>query len=690
VRRARLVVLSLALGSAAPAAGQDVRQALLVAEDGRSRKPADYEPLVRGLAASDPAVVVEAVRGLGRFERGSLAPTVLPLLHDARPPVRAAAAHALGQLGQDTSNVEVIAAALRQAAAGEADPAVLGALARSLGRLPYRRTEDAGAARDLLRSLVNRPGPVVLLQEVTRAIEALGRKGGRSLPRDPELVTRLRTLAELTSTSPESARSTAAIRRAALFALARPGDANRATIATALADREAEVRRIGALILQDSATVEGKAALVSAALADPAPMVRLEALRAWSRHFQRTDCGPVIRAMRDRVTIVSLEAIDLLGTGCAEPEVVSRTLWPAVDSLASNPRGEIGTIARWHRGAHALVALARVDPNRARGVLARMGSNALWPVRMYAARAAGIVGDGDRLLVLAEDPNDNVREAAVDGLTRIRGAGVGYVYLAQLARDDHQLLITTARALAGTTERIRAFSGLLGALARLSDQRNETSRDARLALLDRLAEFDRPGRVDSLKPLLTDYDPVVAARVAAILTQWTGQPWTPDPRPLPPPVFQAAELDRLRGAKLRITMSPVSGGGSFDVALFPDQAPVTVLRVARLTRQGFYDGRTFHRVVPNFVIQGGSPKANEYTGDGSYLRDELGPDSHERGTLGISTRGRDTGDAQIFVNLVENLRLDFEYTVWGAVVRGMDLVDEILEDDVIERVDVVR
>ncbi|MEZ4587431.1 MAG: peptidylprolyl isomerase [Gemmatimonadales bacterium] len=105
--------------------------------------------------------------------------------------------------------------------------------------------------------------------------------------------------------------------------------------------------------------------------------------------------------------------------------------------------------------------------------------------------------------------------------------------------------------------------------------------------------------------------------------------------------------------------------------------------------QSYYDDLTFHRVEPNFVIQGGSPNANEYMGDGPYMRDEVGAISHERGTLGISTRGRDTGDAQIFVNLVDNPRLDFAYTVWGQVVDGMDVVDAILEGDKIARVDLI-
>ncbi len=663
---------------------------MLVAEDSRGRTEAERQPLVQAIASRDLPTVLQGIWGLGRFERASLAPAILPLLKDPRSEVRAATAHALGQLGQDSTGVESISAGLRSALATEADPTVAGALARSLGRLPYRRTEDAALARTAILALASRPGPFPLLLDVVRALESLGRKGGRPLPKDQETVARLRTLAQLTSTGREGARYAFAIRRAAFTALAHGGDADRGTIAAAMADSEPEVRRIALLVLADSLPIDGRRELVTQALQDPYPMVRLEALKAWSRHFQRQDCGAIVRGARDPSIAVSLQAIDLLGNGCADLETATRVLWPLVDSLASMQRGQVGTIASWHRGAHALVSLARVDPNRARGVLARAASNFTWQVRMYAARAAAIAGDGDRLLVLAEDGNDNVREAAVDGLIRVRGTGVARVYLGQLARNDHQLLITTARALAGTTEKIKAFSGLLEALKRITGQKKETSRDARLALLDRLGDFNGPGRADSLTSFLTDYDSEVAARAAAILGRWTGQPWKADPHPLPRPRINSADLERLKGAKLRVTMSRTSGGGSFDVLLYPDLAPVTVLRVTRLAQEGFYDGLTFHRVVPNFVIQGGSPKANEYTGDGPYLRDELGPLSHERGTLGISTRGRDTGDAQLFVNLVENLRLDFDYTVWGAVVAGMEVVDGILEGDVIERADVVK
>jgi cyclophilin family peptidyl-prolyl cis-trans isomerase len=144
-------------------------------------------------------------------------------------------------------------------------------------------------------------------------------------------------------------------------------------------------------------------------------------------------------------------------------------------------------------------------------------------------------------------------------------------------------------------------------------------------------------------------------------------------------------VNALRGKSLRYHMQ---GRGYFDVALDVDAAPLTAIRIARRAGEGYYNGLTFHRIAPNFVIQGGSPGANEYMGEHFYMRDEVG--LHVRGTVGISTRGRDTGDAQIFVNLIDSPRLDHIYTVFGSVVAGMDVVDATLEGDVIERVELVN
>src|SRR5690606_27436181 len=129
----------------------------------------------------------------------------------------------------------------------------------------------------------------------------------------------------------------------------------------------------------------------------------------------------------------------------------------------------------------------------------------------------------------------------------------------------------------------------------------------------------------------------------------------------------------------------LTGLGDIVISPFLDQAPMNAVRFIRQVEAGAWDGLTFHRVEPGFVVQGGSPGANEYVGADRYTRDERAPLSHVRGTVGISTRGRDTGDGQIFINLVDNPRLDHAYTIVGQVVSGLTVVDAMQEGAVIER-----
>ena len=128
--------------------------------------------------------------------------------------------------------------------------------------------------------------------------------------------------------------------------------------------------------------------------------------------------------------------------------------------------------------------------------------------------------------------------------------------------------------------------------------------------------------------------------------------------------------------------------GTVTIRLRPDEAPLNAFRFLTLAESGYYTGLTFHRLVPGFIVQGGSPGANEYSGDGPFSRDEVGLLSNLRGSIGVSTRGRDTGDAQFYVNLSDNVRLDHTYTVFAQVEAGMDVVDAIVEGDVIEKVEI--
>jgi cyclophilin family peptidyl-prolyl cis-trans isomerase len=267
-------------------------------------------------------------------------------------------------------------------------------------------------------------------------------------------------------------------------------------------------------------------------------------------------------------------------------------------------------------------------------------------------------------------------------LTSAEASGIA---MQAIARADYQLLITAARALGDAADKERAVAALFAALDRITAQKRDTSRDPRLAILSAVERLEVQ-RTEALRPYLSDFDPAVATRAAEIVQKWTGRPEAATPRPLPIPAVKLADLEGLHHSRLRFV---IAGRGAFELGLLAAEAPLSVRRVVTRAREGYYNGLTFHRVVPNFVIQGGSPGANEYVGDGPYMRDEVGLRSHRRGSVGISTRGRDTGDAQIFVDLVDLPQLDHNYTVFAEVVAGMDVVDQVLEGDVIERVDVV-
>jgi cyclophilin family peptidyl-prolyl cis-trans isomerase len=236
--------------------------------------------------------------------------------------------------------------------------------------------------------------------------------------------------------------------------------------------------------------------------------------------------------------------------------------------------------------------------------------------------------------------------------------------------------------LEGSPLRTDAAAALVSTFERISTARRETWRDPRRALLERVTELGDRTLAVRLEPFLRDYDPLVAGDVAALLSRWSGGTREAAPEPLPrEPLPSTAELAALSRTTVVLHMRD---DGPIVIRLFTDLAPLNAWRFARLAREGYFDGLTFHRWEPNFVIQGGSPGANEYAGDGPYTRDEVG-ESHWRGTVGLSTRGRDTGDGQIFINLGDNIRLDHDYTVFGFVSEGMDVVDRVLEGAVIER-----
>ncbi|MFH1321839.1 MAG: peptidylprolyl isomerase [Bacteroidota bacterium] len=133
--------------------------------------------------------------------------------------------------------------------------------------------------------------------------------------------------------------------------------------------------------------------------------------------------------------------------------------------------------------------------------------------------------------------------------------------------------------------------------------------------------------------------------------------------------------------------------GVMKINFFEDDAPNTVKNFTDLAKKGYYDGLTFHRVLPDFVIQGGCPEGNGRGGPGYQVDCELDGENqyHDRGVLSMAHAGRNTGGSQFFVchSRTNTAHLDRVHTVFGKVFEGLEVIDKINEGDVMEKVVII-
>ncbi len=660
----------------------------------RVKQMEDLRTLLELARSVDPLIQRRAIRALGRFERRDVIPDLLQYLA-LGPATETATAIAQAFRGDplpnDRDGEQVGAAfdALTQVGVIPMDqrkwPGPIGPVSRAIGALPYEGAEQVQAAYRFLftalRSVDRLPElRALVVPHITRGIESLTRRHARLARPDDDMIVELRSIAMARRREYQSV-----ARRNALEALMAAGglDAETLRMAAGVGTIEedtalVEMRRLAAVALGGAGTPvvdTERTELLTTLLQDRAARVRMEAIRSWARQESRTSgCQRLLDALKDPVVNVVLVAIDALGDACRDDVNVTDRL--TVEAGPPPPN-------EWHRASHALVALAK----RAAGrvfipLLAGHVQHVTWQVRMYAARAAAITNEVSALERLAMDSEDNVREAALPALHRLKGNDVEPYLVAACGRRDYQLLRTAAVEAKSTAATPQIAGALLDAVTRVTADKKETSRDTRLALLDALRLQGTPDQAGALVPLLRDFDIPVARNAAALLQEWTGKPQEIAPQLLArPPLPLDVELMEARDTPARITLA---SGLKIVVTLHPEVAPLASVRFLRLVKAGYFDGLTFHRIVPNFIVQGGSPGANEYVGDALYGRDEIDLSSNTYGSVGLSTRGRDTGDAQFYINLADNPRLDFEYTVFGTAAAPR--LDEILEGDRIVKI----
>ncbi len=127
--------------------------------------------------------------------------------------------------------------------------------------------------------------------------------------------------------------------------------------------------------------------------------------------------------------------------------------------------------------------------------------------------------------------------------------------------------------------------------------------------------------------------------------------------------------------------------GPIRIELAADKAPLTVANFVNLAKRGFYDGLAFHRVIPDFMVQGGCPEGSGRGGPGYKFEDETGNGlGHERGVLSMANAGPSTNGSQFFITHVACNWLDGKHTVFGKVTEGLNVVDAVQQGDMIKSV----
>lgn len=628
-------------GRLAPATAADLEQLSLdpsvalrlraVVAIGRVGMSEGAPMLESALQDPDPEVRQAAAFGLGLLGKADTASALEGALADAVPMVRARAAEALGLLGVPSS-----AGAIARAAAG--CPAVLAAIEPD--DQEFQKSGDIELCRLSLYALVRLHNYDALASIV---LDAQGQPVSRWWP--------------------------------VAYALQRIGDPRAAPALLALASVPG-VNTAGFAL-------RGLAALKSPSVAPLAPAmaarrdldvkVRIAAIRAIAQVGGAADVPLLVGLVNDSPpgSSLSLEAVTALGA-LKRPESFDTV----VDALTDRSPAV---------RAAAMAAAARINPDGFLLVLSGLGADKDWSVRAALAPVLATL-PSDRvtpaILELTGDEDARVHAPALEALAAVKAPQLREKLTAALTAPDFVERATAAR-LVGEA---RFDGGVPLLVAAYTRGDSDTAYGARLAALEALAKYGGAEAIATLRKGLTDREWPVrqhAAQLLAAAGQSDAAPARPAPLRDEAATFESAAL-------LHPAFSPHAfidtRYGSIEIQLDVVDAPFTTRAFIAQARAGFFNGIRAHRVVPTFVIQAGDPRGDGEGGPGYTLRDEISAQPYVRGTVGMAIDGPETGGSQWFITLSPQPHLDAKYTMFGRVVNGWDVLDQVKPWDVIDRV----
>lgn len=331
-------------------------------------------------------------------------------------------------------------------------------------------------------------------------------------------------------------------------------------------------------------------------------------------------------------------------------------------------------------------ALSRADPAGLLFVLSGLGSDPDWRVRAAAAdglRHAGPAAARTTLESMLGDVDQRVLPAVLRALVAAEAPEAPILLRERLEAPDVVVRSAAARLLA----ELRPPDAEAALAAAYDAAEPDASFLARAAIVDALAAYGGDAAREKLRLALGDRAWPVRVRAAEHLARL-------EPESSPAEAIRPAQsLRRVDHAAPHLTNPQVSphvyietARGTIEIELAVLDAPLTAESFTTLVRQGFFDGLTFHRVVPGEAVYSGDPRSDGNGGAGFTLRDEPNQVPFLRGTVGLARAGPDTGGSRFFITLTPRPRLDGRYTAFGRVVAGMEAVDALQTGDRIDRI----
>ncbi|KAA3636132.1 MAG: hypothetical protein DWP97_03300 [Calditrichaeota bacterium] len=310
-------------------------------------------------------------------------------------------------------------------------------------------------------------------------------------------------------------------------------------------------------------------------------------------------------------------------------------------------------------------------------------------IRAAAAEAFGIIGSKNnipRLSILFSDSDPLVRMTAMSQLLDIDSTNLKF-YLDQALADSNFVM----RSVAIDEITTRKLIAYLPQLRNISMNAANLKSDIRRSLADCAGRFlsDNKNDTNALRILVNaslDKNYIVRKEAIAQYNDILGEDRSDMLRTVQTR-FSTSQIEKaIKKYRVNPTATIITSKGQFDLELYFDVAPLTVMNFIDLAEKGFYDNLIFHRVISSFVAQGGDPEGTGWGGPGYMIRCEYSDVPYIRGTVGVATSGKDTGGSQFFIAHTPLPHLDARYTVFGQVIFGMDEVDKLVVGDTIKEI----